>query len=50
MLCHYAECHYAEHRILFITTQTVIMLDGLMLSVVALNVDMLNVMASYLFG
>ncbi len=43
MLCHYAELHNAECRVLFIVMLNVIMLSVIMLNVVMLSVVMLNV-------
>jgi hypothetical protein len=43
MLCHYAERHIAECRVLFIVMLNVIMLIVVMLNVVMPSVAMLNV-------
>ncbi len=53
MLFYFAECPYAECRILFtiilnVNTLSVVMLNVIMLSVVILNVIMLSVVAPFL--
>ncbi len=45
MLCYYAECHYAQGRILFTITLNVIMP-----SVIKLNVVMLSVVVPLIVG
>ncbi len=45
MLCHGAECHYGEFKVLFTVTLNVIMLSVIMLSVVMLSVVMQDVVA-----
>ncbi len=39
MLCYYAECHYAEWRILFNIMMNAVMLRVIMLDVVMLSVE-----------
>ncbi len=52
MMCHYADRHYAECRVLFILSVvmlSVVMLNVFMLSVVMLNVFMLSIVKLNLF-
>ncbi len=43
MLCHYAECFYAEYRLLFNILRSLVMVSVIMLNLIMLSVVMLNV-------